>query len=58
MSETFIFCINFMQLFFFFLNSVLANSVDPNQAGHLEQSDLGLHCLRMPFCQEHCCTKF
>ena len=29
----------------------MANSVDPDQTVPLEQSDLGLHCLHMPFCQ-------
>ena len=38
--------------------SVMANSVDPNQTAPKEQSDLGLHCLHMPFCQTLCCTKF
>ena len=31
----------------------VAKSVDPDQ-----QSDLHLHCLHMPFCQELWCTKF
>ena len=35
----------FMQLFPNILSG-MANSVDPDQ----EQSDLGLHCLHMPFC--------
>ena len=36
----------FMQLFLKILNR-MANSVDPDQ----EQSDLGLFCLHMSFCQ-------
>ena len=33
------------------LLSGMAKSVDPDQTAPLEQSDLGLHCLHMPFCQ-------
>ena len=33
------------------LLSGMANSVDPDQTAPKEQSDLGLHCLRMTFCQ-------
>ena len=43
----------FMQLFLKILSGI-ANSVDRNQ----EQSDLGLHCLHIPFCQTLSCTKF
>ena len=28
----------------------IANSVDPDQTAHAEQSDLGLHCLFRPIC--------
>ena len=28
---------------------VMTNSVDPDQTAPQEQSDLGLHCLHMPF---------
>ena len=38
--------------------SRIANSVDPDQTAPLEQSDLGLHCLHMPFCQTFRCSKF
>ena len=31
--------------------SGMANSVDPDQTAPKEQSDLGLHCLHMTFCQ-------
>ena len=31
--------------------SGMANSVDPDQTAPVEQSDQGLHCLHMPFCQ-------
>ena len=31
--------------------SGMANSVDPDQTAPQEQSDLGLHCLQMPFCK-------
>ena len=50
--------------FSFFLQSFLkilsglANCVDPDQTAPLEQSDLGLHCLHMPFCQKLLCSKF
>ena len=37
--------------------SGMANSVDPDQAAP-QQSDLGLHCLHMPFCQKLLCSKF
>ena len=30
--------------------SGMAKSVDPDQTLHVEQSDLGLHCLLMPNC--------
>ena len=43
----------FMQ-FFLKILSGMVNSVDPDQ----EKSDLGLHCLHMPFCQTFLCTKF
>ena len=32
--------------------SKMANSVDPDQTAHKEQSDLGVHCLHMLFCQK------
>ena len=32
------------------INSGMANSVDPDQTLLQEQSDLGLHCLLIPFC--------
>ena len=39
--------------------SGMANSVDPDQTAPLqEQSDLGLHCLHMPICQQLWCTNF
>ena len=31
----------------------MANSVDPDQTVPYEQSDLGLHCLHMPFFVRH-----
>ena len=37
--------------------SGMANSVDLDQTAPL-QSDLGLHCLHMPFCQKLWCLKF
>ena len=40
--------------FRFEILSGMTNSVDPDQ----EQSDLGLHCLHMPFFQKLCCMKF
>ena len=40
----------------FKIHSGMANSVDPNQTR--EQSDLGLHCLHIQFCQTLWCTKF
>ena len=46
-----------MQLFHKLLNG-MANSVDPDQTAPEEQSDLGLHCLHMLFCQTHWCAKF
>ena len=57
-----------MQLFLKILNG-MANRVDPDQTapegqrfnsqeGLKEQSDLGLHCLPMPFCQTIWCSKF
>ena len=39
----------------------MANSVDPDQtapSGLQEQSDLGLHCLHMPFCETLRCINF
>ena len=50
----------FMQLFPNIL-SEMANSVDPDQTAPFwlkEQSDLGLHCLHMPFCQKIWHTNF
>ena len=43
----------FMQLCLKIFNG-MANNVDPDQTGALlqEQSDLGLHCLHIPFCQK------
>ena len=38
------------------IHSAMANSVDPDQTQ--KQSDLGLHCLHMSFCQTLWCTKF
>ena len=40
--------------------SGMANYVDPDQTAPTgqEQSDLGLHCLHMPFCPQLCCMKF
>ena len=38
--------------------SGMAKSVDPDQTAPKEQSDLGLHCLHMPFCQTLRCSKF
>ena len=43
-----IFFLFFMQLFHKILSG-MANSADPDQTE--EQSDLGQHCLHMPFCQ-------
>ena len=34
----------------------MANSVDPDQTAPKEQSDLGLHCLHMPFRQKLKCS--
>ena len=31
--------------------SGMANSVHPDQTAPEEQSDLGLHCFHVPFCQ-------
>ena len=42
----------FKQLFLKTLTG-MANSVDPDQLFQ-EQSDLGLHCLHMPFCKKQC----
>ena len=39
-----------MQVFLKILSG-MANSVDPDQTAPSEQSDLGLHCLHMSFCQ-------
>ena len=36
----------------------MANSVDPDQTALQEQSDLGQHCLHMPFCKTLRCSKF
>ena len=48
----------FMQLFLKVLSG-MANNEDPDQTAVLqEQSDLGLHYLHMPFCQEDWCMKF
>ena len=44
--------------FFLKILSGMANSVDLDQTAPKEQSDLGLHCLHMPFCQTLLCTKF
>ena len=45
-----------------FLNSEMATNVDPDQTAPVtalqEQSDLGLYCLHMPFCQKLLCGKF
>ena len=41
----------FTQLFLKIISGIV-NSIDP------DQTDLGLHCLHMPFCQKHWCTKF
>ena len=46
-----------MQLFLKMLTG-MANSVDPDQTAPLEQSDLGLHCLHMPFIQTLWRSKF
>ena len=43
-----------MNLFLKILSG-MANSVDPDQTA---PSDLGLHCLHMPFCQKLWCSKF
>ena len=47
----------FMQLFPK-IPSGMANSVDPDQTLLQEQSDLGVHCLHMTFCQTFWFTKF
>ena len=40
----------FPRLFFLFLMEILlANTVDPDQTPHPVASELGLHCLPMPF---------
>ena len=44
-----------MQLFLKILSG-MTNSVDPDQAAPKKLSDLGLHCLHMPFCQQLWCT--
>ena len=44
-----------MELFLKILREILSdmpNSIDPDQTAPKEQSDLGLHCLHMPFCQK------
>ena len=46
-----------MQLFLKILSAV-SNSVDPDQTAPEKQSDLGLHCLHMSFCQKLWCSKF
>ena len=46
-----------MHLFLEILSG-MANSVDPDQTALQEQSDLGLHCLHMPFSQNIWFTKF
>ena len=38
--------------------SAMANSRDPDQTAPLEQSDLVLHSLHMPFYQTLMCSKF
>ena len=54
----------FLPKFYFFMQSFpkilsgRANSVDPDQTAPKEQSDLGLHCLHISFCQKLSCTKF
>ena len=54
--DFFFFSYVFMHLFDKILDGK-ANSVDPDQTA-LEQSDLGLHYLHMPFCQIGMCMKF
>ena len=41
----------FMQLFLEILSG-MANIIDPDQTAPKGKSDLGLHCLHMPFCQK------
>ena len=40
-----------MQMFLKILRG-MAKSVDPDQIAFKEQSDLGLHCVQIPFCQK------
>ena len=42
----------------YLLDIRMVNSVDPDQTAPEKQSDVGLHCLHMPFCQTLWCTKF
>ena len=47
---------------FFFMSlkmlSGMEKSVDPDQTAPFEYSDLGLHCLHLPFCQTLRWSKF
>ena len=50
--HTFLACILFFMQLCLKLLSRMANSVDPDLTAFQEQSDLGLHCLPMSFCQK------